>query len=140
MLRSAVRLSAAVGVLMISGAAYASDSPDGATKTDVSTERALQPTFHNTIVSTYPDGRQARLWLDPDGGYRAEGRRGDPSSGHWQIKGEKLCLRQSRPIPVPFTFCTAVTPGAIGSSWTAKAVTGERLRVELVRGRPDSTG
>ena len=140
MLRSAVRLSTAAAALMISVTAYASDTPDDATKTNVSTERALQPTFRNTIVSTYPEGRQARLWLDPDGGYRAEGRRRDPSSGHWQIKGEKLCLKQSHPIPVPFTFCTTVTPGGVGTSWTAKAVTGERLRVQLVRGRPESTG
>ena len=36
--------------------------------------------FGNTIVSTYPDGRQAQLWLHPDGSYTAEGRRLDRSS------------------------------------------------------------
>ena len=27
----------------------------------------LAPAFAGTIVSTYPDGRQAKLWLNPDG-------------------------------------------------------------------------
>jgi hypothetical protein len=41
----------------------------------------LQRAFGNTIVSTYPDGRTAELWLEPSGDYRAMGRKRDPSSG-----------------------------------------------------------
>jgi hypothetical protein len=39
----------------------------------------LELAFSNTIVSTYPDGRKAKLWLNRDGSYRrrdaAAGRR-----------------------------------------------------------------
>ncbi|HEV2532834.1 hypothetical protein [Phenylobacterium sp.] len=93
---------------------------------------SLSDAFGGTIISTYPDGRTARLWLQASGDYTAEGRRGDRSSGHWRQQGERMCLRQSRPFPSPFSFCT---PMPSGDSWTAKAVTGEPIRVQLVRGR-----
>ena len=91
--------------------------------------------FGNTIVSTYPDGRKARLWLQPGGGYTAMGRRGDRSAGRWRLKGDKLCLKQSRPIPVWFSYCTAIPSG---KTWTAKAVTGEPIVVRLVKGKSGS--
>ncbi len=98
---------------------------------------ALDEAFGNTIVSTYPDGRKGELWLHPDGSYSAEGRHHDPSSGHWKIKGEKLCLKQSRPLAFPFSFCTPLMHGGIGTSWTTKAVTGEQIHVQLVKGVVD---
>jgi hypothetical protein len=91
---------------------------------------SVDDAFGKTIVSTYPDGRKGELWLQRDGRYTAKGRKGDPSSGHWKIKGAKLCLNQSRPIPVPFSYCTPI-PHSMHASWTAKAVTGERIRVSL---------
>lgn len=96
----------------------------------------LQPAFENTILSTYPDGRTARLWLNSDGSYRAQGRRKDPSDGHWRLKGSKICLKQSHPFPSPFSFCTSLPAGGVGAAWSAKAVTGEAIRVTLVSGRP----
>jgi hypothetical protein len=93
----------------------------------------LEKAFGNTIVSTYPDGRKGELYLQADGGYTAKGRRGDPSSGHWKAKDGKLCLSQSHPIPSPFSFCTPI-PRSMTSSWSAKAVSGERIRVRLVQG------
>jgi hypothetical protein len=95
----------------------------------------LAATFDNTIVSTYGDGRRAKLWLDRDGQYRGEGASRDASSGRWTVKREKLCLKQARPMPIPFSFCTAVINIAVGSVWPAKSVFGEPLTVELVRGR-----
>jgi len=97
--------------------------------------KGLDAAFSNTIVSTYPDGRTAELWLNRDGTYDAEGRRHDRSSGHWTMKGDKVCLRQSKPLAVPLQFCTPTFQGSVGSTWTAKAVTGEQVRVKLVAGR-----
>lgn len=95
----------------------------------------LSAAFKGTVVSTYPDGRRAELWLNPDGSYTAEGRRHDRSSGHWKLKGAKICLRQSHPPTLPISYCTAVPSGGVGSAWSAKAVTGEPIRVRLVEGR-----
>jgi hypothetical protein len=98
----------------------------------------LEKAFGSTIVSTYPDGRQAELWLKRDGTYDSEGRRHDRSSGVWQIKGDdkqghKLCMRQRSPIPAPFSFCTPC-PETLDRPWTAKAYTGEQISVRLVHG------
>ncbi len=95
--------------------------------------RGVDAAFGNTIRSTYPDGRQAELWLSPDGAYRANGRRGDDLSGAWRIRGSQLCLRQRRPFPAPFSYCTHI-PGSLNGEWVARAVTGETIRVALVRG------
>jgi hypothetical protein len=95
----------------------------------------LAHAFGNTVVSTYPDGRTAELWLQASGAYTAMGRRGDRSSGHWKVKGDQLCLKQSSPFPAPFTYCTAMPSTAPNASWSAKAVTGEAIRVKLVKGR-----
>lgn len=93
---------------------------------------AIQKAFGNTIISTYPDNRKAELWLHPSGSYDAMGRRGDRSSGHWRIKGDKLCLKQDRPASLPFfSYCT---PIPTEDQWTAKAVTGETIQVRLVQG------
>ena len=94
----------------------------------------LEAAFGNTIVSTYPDGRTAELRLQRDGRYTAEGRRHDPSSGKWTAKGDKLCLKQSSPIPAPFAFCAPMIRGGVGTTWTGKAVTGEAIRLKLVAG------
>ena len=93
----------------------------------------LTRAFGNTIMSTYPDGRQAELWLAADGGYRAKGRRGDDSSGTWRVRGNRLCLQQHRPFPAPFGYCTPI-PARMDQSWSARAVTGERIRVSLLSG------
>jgi hypothetical protein len=94
----------------------------------------VEAAFGGTIVSTYPDGRTGELYLQRDGTYTARGRRGDPSNGHWKVSDNKLCLSQSRPLPVPFDFCTPIPSGGMQSAWSAKAVTGEAIRVKLVRG------
>jgi hypothetical protein len=95
--------------------------------------------FGNTIVSTYPDGRQAQLWLHADGSYTAEGRRGDRSAGHWKLKGDKVCLKQSKPHSFPFSYCAAAPPGGVGVSWSGKAVTGEAIRIRLAKGASGRT-
>ena len=96
---------------------------------------SLQAAYANTIVSTYPDGREAKLWLEPGGVYRGQGRRGGLSSGRWEVKGDRICLKQSRPVPVPLRYCTDLVEGGVGTVWAGKAVTGETVRMELVAGR-----
>jgi hypothetical protein len=127
----ALALPLAAGIAC--SAARAQDDAQSATH-----DSRLEKAFGSTIVSTYPDGRQAELWLKRDGTYESEGRRHDRSSGVWQIKGDdkdghKLCMRQRRPIPAPFSFCTPA-PERIDRPWTAKAFTGEQVSVRLVHG------
>jgi hypothetical protein len=95
----------------------------------------LEPAFGNSIVSTHPDGRQAKLWLDGDGTYSAQGRRGERSGGVWKAKGEKLCLSQRRPIPIPFSFCKAFARVHVGSTWYDTAFNGDKVTNRLVAGR-----
>jgi hypothetical protein len=99
------------------------------------TPASLETAFSNTIRSTYPDGRTAYLWLSRDGSYKAMGRRKDRSDGHWSYKGGKVCLKQAHPMAVPFSFCTGLHEGGIGTRWSAKAVSGEPIQVQVVAGR-----
>ena len=101
---------------------------------------AVGAAFGNTIVSTYDDGRTAELWLERDGSYTAEGRRHDPSRGHWSVKGERLCIRQARPIPILFSFCTPIPKAGMDQAWPAKAASGEAITVKVVNGRFDPGG
>lgn len=100
----------------------------------------LEMAFGSTIVSTYPDGRQAELWLKRDGTYEAEGRRHDRTSGTWSIKndkdGMKLCLKQRKPFAAPpfFSYCPEVPEGGLDKPWTGKAFTGEKISIRLVHG------
>ena len=105
-----------------------------AISTGASGATPMHEAFGNTILSTYPDGRTAELWLHPDGGYTAEGRKGDPSSGHWSMKGEKLCLKQSKPMPSFIAFCRSVPANGLRDGYATKAVSGETIQVRLVRG------
>ena len=98
----------------------------------------VQAAFGNTIVSTYPDGRKAELWLKPDGAYTLKGRRGDLSGGHWSVRGAKLCLRQAHPFPVLFNFCSPIPNNLTGGAWSAKAFTGETVKLQLVHGGEQS--
>lgn len=95
-------------------------------------EARLEPAFKGTVVSTYPDGRTGHLWLNRDGTYTGEGRRRKPSSGRWSVEGDQLCLKQKKPFPGPFAYCTPLPPG--NSTWTAKAVTGEPITLRVIPG------
>lgn len=114
---------------MAAAAATAASEPDCSSR--------IQLAFGNTIVSTYPDGRQAHLWLRPDGAYNALGRHGERTSGSWKVKAGRICFKQAKPFAYPFSYCTVVPSGGVGASWQARAVTGEMLRIRLVSGMPD---
>ncbi len=88
---------------------------------------ALERAFNGTIVSTYPDGRTAELWMNRNGTFTSMGRRKDRHSGRWNVKGDKVCFRRGI-----FGYCTAMPTD---SEFTTRAVTGETIRVRLVPGR-----
>jgi hypothetical protein len=96
----------------------------------------LAAAFGNTVLSTYPDGETAMLYLNKDGSYTGQGRHAEFVDGRWSLRPSKVCFRQSRPFPVPFAICRPLVTPAIGDVWTAKAVTGETLTVTLLAGRP----
>ena len=95
----------------------------------------LAPAFGNTLLSTYPDGRTARMWLQPGGRFEGRGRRGGASSGVWRVRDGEVCFSQRRPVPLPGRYCTPIVRGGVGTHWTARAVTGETIRVDLIAGR-----
>ena len=88
----------------------------------------LEKAFTGTIVSTYPDGRTAELWMNPSGTYTSMGRRHDRHAGRWTLKGEKVCFRRGL-----FGYCTALP--TTGGSFTTRAITGETIQVRLMPGR-----
>lgn len=95
--------------------------------TAASTPAVLQKAFTGTIVSTYPDGRTAELWMDPSGTYTSMGRRHDRHSGHWTLKADKVCFRRGL-----LSYCT---PVPTVKAFTTKAVTGETIQVRVAPGR-----
>ena len=113
-------LSLAVAITMIPMAAEAAQDMSAA--------------FGNTIVSTYPDKRTAFLWLEADGDYTGSSRRRTAMSGRWELKGEKICLKQKEPFPAPITYCLDLSAGSPQTGWNGKAVTGEPIRVTIVKG------
>lgn len=90
--------------------------------------------FGNTIVESYPDGRQAEIWLKPDGSYTGEGRKHDMSNGHWAVKKGQLCFHQSHPFAFGMGYCTPIPNVGLGEPWRAKAFTGEEITVRVERG------
>ncbi len=130
-MRPLTLLGAVSAGLLTATLAAAAPAPD-ASANDAMTR--LAPALGNTIVSTHPDGRKARLRLAADGTYAAESRAGARSSGTWRLKGETLCLHQSRPLPIPFSYCKAVPAEQVGTPWRDTAVNGEPVTNEIVRG------
>lgn len=105
--------------------------------------RGVAAAFGNTVKALYPDGRYQRLWLRADGAWEAVGRRGKWSSGRWSEKDGKVCLRQSKPFPAPFRYCTDFpSNGGLGVQWTSRDMAGEPIRLTVVKGieRPKGPG
>jgi hypothetical protein len=116
-----------IGLVAACGPASQADADD-------KSNPMLDKAFGSTIVSTYPDGRQAELWLKRDGSYTAAGRRKDRSSGHWQVKDDKLCLRQQKPLSLPISYCTPLPADGMDKAWSAKSVGGDPITIKLVKG------
>lgn len=123
-----VRVSAAAYALFLGLNAQAA-SPAS------SDPRGVAAAFGNTVKALYPDGKHQRIWLRADGSWEAIGRRGKHSSGKWTVKGEKVCLKQSKPFPVPISYCTDFpSDGGVGAVWASKDMTGQPIKLTVVEG------
>jgi hypothetical protein len=93
----------------------------------------IAATFGNTVVSTYSDGRSQKIWISPDGTWSGLSRRGAPLAGKWTLKGEKVCLRQTHPPTLPFSFCQ-VLPADPATGVDSRDFSGAPIHLRLVTG------
>lgn len=122
-----IAVAAYAGFLGLNAQAAPATSPEG--------PKGIAAAFGNTIKTFYQDGRHQRIWMKPDGRWEAIGRRGTHSSGKWTQKGEKVCFKQSKPFPVPFSYCTSFpSDGGVGAVWTGKDMAGEPIKLTVVPG------
>lgn len=106
---------------------------------DPDAAHSVQATFGNTVMSMYPDGRSQKIWLHPDGTWDGKSRRGIALSGKWTLKGDKVCLRQSRPPTLPISFCQAM-PKDPDITLTSHDLTGQTIHLKIVKGITESGG
>lgn len=91
--------------------------------------------FGNTVTSTYPDGRSQKIWMQPDGTWTGLSRRGLSLAGTWNLRGEKVCLRQRTPPTLPFSYCTAFPADTrVGDVWPSKDFLGTAIQLRVVPG------
>lgn len=90
-------------------------------------------TFGNTVRIIDPDGRSRKIWLTPDGRWTGLSRRGLDLAGKWKVRGEKVCLSQSKPR-LPGSLCN-VFPAEFGTAIESKDPSGKRVRLQLVKGQ-----
>ncbi|MFC3077712.1 hypothetical protein ACFODL_06390 [Phenylobacterium terrae] len=88
--------------------------------------------FGNTLLTIDPDGRSRKIWLQPDGTWTGLSRRGLDLAGKWTVKGDKVCLTQSKPR-LPGSMCERFPPQP-GASLQTKAQ-GKTVQLKLVKGR-----
>ena len=96
-------------------------------------ETQVKPAFGNTVLSIYPDGRSQKIWLHPDGTWSGKSRRGLDLDGHWSMKGDRICLRQSHPPTLPISFCQTF-PKDPSVELTSKDLTGQTIHLKIVKG------
>jgi hypothetical protein len=88
--------------------------------------------FGNTIVSIDPDGRSRKIWLQPDGSWTGLSRRGLALAGKWTVKGDKVCLSQSKPRL--FGSLCQEFPTDPDTGIDTKDPTGKSIHLKLVKG------
>ena len=121
-----------LAVLVLPAAALLGLGSPAAAATDAG---GVSAAFGNTLKARYPDGRYQRYWLKADGSWDAIGRRGKPSSGTWTAKGDKVCMKQTKPFAAPFKYCTTFpTDGGPGASWAGKDAGGHPIQLSVVKG------
>ena len=121
--------------ILISAAILA--APCAATAADAAAQ--VKPAFGNTVVSLYPDGRSQKIWMHPDGSWDGQSRRGTPLAGRWSVKGDKVCMKQSKPPTLPVAYCTAFPANTyVGVSWTSKDMSGTPIQLKVVKGMSEA--
>jgi hypothetical protein len=103
----------------------------------LATSAAAQPAnvsaaFGNTLLTVDPDGRSRKIWLKPDGTWTGLSRRGLDLAGSWTTRGDKICLKQSKPRLLG-SMC-ARPPTEFDTFVEANDPTGKSVRLKLVRG------
>jgi hypothetical protein len=88
--------------------------------------------FGNTIVSVDPDGRSRKIWLRPDGSWTGKSRRGLALAGKWTVKGDKVCMSQSKPRL--FGSLCQVFPTDPKTGIDTTDPTGAKVHLKLVKG------
>ena len=108
----------------------------GAVQPAAAETRGVAASFGNTVKALYPDGKYQWLWFKADGTWEAFGRRGKWSSGKWFEKDAgKVCLKQAKPISIPFKYCTDFPAnGGVGAVWSSRSMEGDPIKVTVVRG------
>jgi hypothetical protein len=125
-------LSAAMALALGATAARADDTRADNSRPDAA-KSDITATFGNTVMSIYPDGRSQKIWIHPDGTWTGQSRRGIPLAGHWNMKGDKVCLRQSHPPTLPISFCQTL-PKDPEVGLTSRDLTGQTIHLKLVKG------
>jgi len=101
----------------------------------------VQPAFGNTVLSIYPDGRSQKIWMHPDGTWDGKSRRGTPLAGHWNVKDDKVCMKQSKPPTLPVAYCTRFPDNTyVGVTWTSKDMSGTPIQLKVVKGMVEALG
>jgi hypothetical protein len=123
--------AAAAASLMIAGLAHAAQAADAAA--------LVAPAFGNTVMSIYPDGRSQKIWMHPDGTWEGKSRRGTPLAGRWNVKNDKVCLKQSKPPVGPFAYCSPFPAEVqMGVAWTSKDMVGTPIQIKIVKGMAEA--
>ncbi len=92
----------------------------------------VKAAFGNTVLTIDPDGRSRKIWLKADGTWTGLSRRGLDLAGKWTVKGDKVCLKQSKPRLFGSLCETFPTDPEVGV--TAKDPTGKTVQLKLVKG------
>jgi hypothetical protein len=100
-------------------------------------EPSVAPAFGNTVVSSYPDGTSQKIWLHPDGTWTGLSRRNIALAGSWTTRGDKVCMKQSRPPTLPISYCTPLPANTRpGVQWAGRDVAGRNITLSLMKGMP----
>jgi hypothetical protein len=119
-------------LLSLAAAALAVFAPAAASSSVAAPGANVAAAFGNTIVSIDPDGRSRKIWLQPDGSWTGLSRRGLALAGKWTVKGDKVCLSQSKPRL--FGSLCQVFPTDPKTGIDTKDPTGTPIHLKLVKG------